>query len=175
MVYVVCWDYGGGGIWGSARASSKEEILSAFPELQVWSAAEARAHFTADLVDWATRPEQMSDTHGRQVGPIAAILAERARSATLQGSRRPVFTLKYRGGQGDRWVWIRAHSLPEILDAYPELTPSHESRETLSEWVKQGRMENTALDLDEPPSGMSSGHRSWQTRRRRAFLAALVS
>jgi hypothetical protein len=74
--FLVCYDYGTGGLWGIMHAHSEEEILATYPELDiaherpVWM-SDARYH---QLVD-----NEWHDITGAPWGILNALLADRER------------------------------------------------------------------------------------------------
>ena len=74
--FLVCYDYGMGGLWGVIDARSEAEIGSVYPELAVaherpgWMTEEAFAELVAD---------QHHDIDGQPWGILNSLLADRAR------------------------------------------------------------------------------------------------
>jgi hypothetical protein len=74
--YLVCYDYGQGGVWGLVRAETPEEIRTKYPELLV---APSRQPWMTD--EWMSAIEEKSayDLDEKPRGLLAAILAQRIR------------------------------------------------------------------------------------------------
>lgn len=74
--FLICYDYGAGGLWGVMDARSETEIASVYPELAVaheqpgWMTDERFAELAAD---------QHHDIDGTPWGILNALLEERAR------------------------------------------------------------------------------------------------
>jgi hypothetical protein len=61
--FLVCYDYGQGGLWGYIRAGSADEITRRFPELAVVSAPPAWVT-QEDEARWRLREEDLDSPSG---------------------------------------------------------------------------------------------------------------
>lgn len=156
--FLVCWGYGTGGIWGTVRARSKDEILSAYPELDVIVREARPTWMTAEWYDreLAENLGEELDIDAEPTGLLQTVLRARERDERRTGSDRPVFLV----GVGDAvagngsWIFLRAHTELEIRARYPELTVVHGRPEWAQHAVRDGKVTNVAVDIDAPPSGL---------------------
>lgn len=73
-LYLVCYDYGMGGLWGYVRSSTEVEILTLYPELIVF--AESTDYISAETKSRLRRePLDLSDSPS---GLLKVVIAERS-------------------------------------------------------------------------------------------------
>jgi hypothetical protein len=75
--YLVCYDYGMGGLWGVIIASSREVILAKYPELDV---ADERPRWMDDETHEKFRSEPLWLDDEIPTGLLRALVADRDRS-----------------------------------------------------------------------------------------------
>lgn len=151
--FLVCYDYGTGGLWASILARSEQEITDLYPELDVWF--DHPEFLTPEEAESFASEEEL-DIDGAPWGVLNVVLETRAKDERRSGNDRPVFLV----GIGDpktgagSWLFLRAHTELEIRDRYPELTVVHGRPDWRSAVMAEGRLPNMGLDIDEPPSGL---------------------
>jgi len=74
--YLVCYDYGTGGLWGMMLARSEEEIAGVYPELVV---VRARPRWMSDDLYASICEHEWHDIDGAPWGILNAVLADRRR------------------------------------------------------------------------------------------------
>jgi hypothetical protein len=74
-LFLVCYDYGMGGLWGAMMAPSEQEIVAAYPELAV---VHERPRWMSDAVYEQICREQRHDVDGAPWGILDVVLADRA-------------------------------------------------------------------------------------------------
>lgn len=72
--FLVCYDYGTGGLWGIMNAHSKEEIAAVYPELDV---ADDLPPFLTPADVERMRDNEWHDIDGAPWGILNALLADR--------------------------------------------------------------------------------------------------
>ena len=118
--FLVCYDYGAGGLWASILARSEQEITDLYPELDVL--VEYPEWLTPERAESLASAEEL-DIDGAPVGLLNVVLETRAKDEHRYGNDRPVFLT----GIGDpktgagSWLFLRARTQLEIRDKYPEL------------------------------------------------------
>ena len=74
--FLICYDYGGGGLWGIMFARSKEEILKEYPELLV---VNDRPKWMDDDLFERIKEVETHDIDGAPWGLLNAVLADRGK------------------------------------------------------------------------------------------------
>lgn len=75
-LFLICYDYGGGGLWGAMTAHSEDEIKAVYPELTIvherppWMTEERFAQICE---------EELHDIDGGPWGLLNVLLADRGR------------------------------------------------------------------------------------------------
>jgi hypothetical protein len=150
-LFLVCWDYGTGGVWGLIRARSEQEIVRLYPELEV---VQERPSWMDDS-RWEHLAELEYDIDGAPSGLLNSVLETRIRDEQRRGEDRPLYVVGYDDGGGLRWTWIRAHTETEVLAEYPELVIRHGVDPT---WLKSARQRDEfdaiVHEIGDPPSGL---------------------
>lgn len=72
--FLVCYDYGMGGLWGILMARTADEVSDAYPELVVVS---ERPKWMTDEDYEALRDRELHDIDGAPWGILNAVLADR--------------------------------------------------------------------------------------------------
>ena len=152
--FLVCYDYGSGGLWASILARSEQEIIDLYPELDVF--VECPEWLTPEQAESYASEEELDIDGAAPVGMLNVVLETRAKDEHRSGNDRPVFLT----GIGDpktgagTWLFLRARTQLEIRDKYPELTVVHGRPEWRSAVMADGRLANIAHDIDAPPSSL---------------------
>lgn len=73
-LFLVAYDYGGGGLWGAMMARSEEEIRALYPELAI---VQERPKWMTDDRYKQICEEQLHDIDGALWGILNAVLADR--------------------------------------------------------------------------------------------------
>ena len=76
QLYLVCYDYGPGGLWGVLLARSEEEIARVYPELVI---AHDRPRWMSDDLYARICECEFHDIDGAPRGLLNAVLADRER------------------------------------------------------------------------------------------------
>jgi len=152
--FLVCYDYGAGGIWGLVQARSKEEVVDLYPELDVITPGALPEWMTENWYrhEYAKHLGQEHDIKGAPWGLLSAVLDARREDESRRGPDRRAFLVGIgdaRSGEG-AWVFVRARSEIEIRNRYPNLTVVHGK----PDWAAQAaetRIANEAIELDAIP------------------------
>jgi hypothetical protein len=73
-LFLVCYDYGGGGLWGTMMARSESEIRAVYPELVI---VNERPKWMTEERYKQLCEEQLHDIDGAPWGILNALLADR--------------------------------------------------------------------------------------------------
>lgn len=74
--FLVCYDYGAGGLWALIDARDESEVLALYPELTV---VMTRPKWLSDKVMADIESTELHDIDGQPFGVLNAVLADRAR------------------------------------------------------------------------------------------------
>ena len=148
--FLAAYDYDTGGVWIQVWAHTANEIIALYPELDV----------LADRPPWMTdtifAELHEYDIDAPPTGFLAVLIESRARSATITGRDRPIFTVGALFHDEWRWVRVRARSEFEVVGRFPGVTFKHGKD---VEWQQQarasGELEAAIYDLDELPGAPS--------------------
>jgi hypothetical protein len=163
--FLVCLDYGMGGIWRTVTAPRATLISALYPELDVIDPDDLPKWMSHDkyleYLNNDSTPEEDFDSPG----PFLRSFTEtRIRDLQREGPDRQVFTAGFDNGERTWWGWVRAHTEPELRALYPELLVRHgRDDEWLAETRATGSFDETVSDIAEPSSGLLG--RVWTKRR----------
>jgi hypothetical protein len=163
--FLVCLDYGTGGIWRTVTAPRATLISALYPELDIID--------PDDLPKWMSRdkyleylnndstPEEDVDSPGRF---LQSFTETRIRDLQREGRERQVFTVGFDDGERTWWGWVQAHTEPELRALYPEVLVRHgRDDDWLAATRANGSFDETVSDIAEPAAGVLG--RVWAERR----------
>lgn len=163
--FLVCFDYGMGGIWRTVTAPRATLISALYPELDIID--------PDDLPKWMSHDNYMEYLNNDLTAEedvdapgtfLQMLIATRIEDLQKEGRARQVFTAGFDDGERTWWGWVRAHTELELKALFPELFVRHgRDDEWLATIRANGSFDETVSDIAEPASGLLQ--RVWTKRR----------